>query len=302
MILVAGGTGTLGRVLVARLGAGGHDVRVLTRDRQRAEGLAVEVAVGDVRDEGSLAAATRGCSVVVSAVHGFLGGRGAGPERIDHRGNGALVRAAVDAAVDQLIFISVFDARPDHPLELHRAKYAAERDLHASGLPWTVLRPTSYVETWIPIVAGKMASGGPALVLGRGDNPINFVSVHDVAMLGERAVTDPAMRNRTVDVVGSDNMSMAQLAQRLGATRIRRVPRAGLRAAALALAPFAPAAARAARAALVMDTTDMAADAASLHDAFPQLSWHAATDVADSYRGPIAGGRPTGARPDHFGR
>lgn len=280
MILVAGGTGSLGRVVVARLGAAGHDVRVLTRDVRRADGLTADLAVGDVRDVGSLPAAVRGCSVVVSAVHGFLGGRGAGPEHIDHQGNSALLHAAVDAGVGHFVLLSVYDARPDHPMELHRAKHAAELELRASGPAWTVIRPTSYVETWIPLIAGKLESGGPARVLGRGENPINFVSVQDVAMLVERAITDPALRNRIVDLIGSDNLSMTQLAQRLGATRIRHVPRTGLRVASVLLAPVAPGAARAARAAGVMDTTDMAADAASLHAEFPELTWHPAGEVA----------------------
>jgi uncharacterized protein YbjT (DUF2867 family) len=283
MILVAGGTGTLGRLVVARLGAAGQDVRVLTRDARRAEGLIVDLAIGDVRDVASLAPAVRGCSVVVSAVHGFLGGRGAGPEHVDRRGNRALIRAAVEAGVEHLVLVSVFDAREDHPLELHRAKCAAERELQASGLAWTVLRPTSYVETWIPIVAGQLGSGGPSLVLGHGDNPINFVSVQDVAMLVEHAITDPTMRGRTLDIIGSDNVSMTQLARRLGATRIRHVPRQGLRVASRMLGPFAPAAARAARAAVVMDTMSMSADAGPLRSEFPGLSWHGACEVAEGW-------------------
>jgi NADH dehydrogenase len=293
MILVAGGTGTLGRVVVARLTAAGHAVRVLTRDARRAEGLDADVAIGNVRDAGSVAAATRGCSAVVSAVHGFLGGRGAGPKDVDHRGNAALVSAALQAGAAHVVLLSVYDARPDHPMELHRAKYAAEHELRASGLAWTVLRPTSYIETWIPLVAGKLARGGPGLVLGRGNNPINFVSVHDVAMLVERAVTDPTLRGQSIDVMGSDNVSMTELAQQLGAARIRHIPRLGLRAVSLALAPIAPAGARAARAAVVMDTTDMAAEPAPLRAAFPELSWHPATDVAaDWARNPQGSGGP----------
>jgi uncharacterized protein YbjT (DUF2867 family) len=283
MILVAGGTGTLGRVVVARLGAAGHHVRVLTRDARHADGMTADVAVGDVRRVGSLPMAVRGCSVVVSAVHGFLGGRGAGPEHIDHQGNAALLHAAVDAGVEHFVLLSVYDARPDHPMELHRAKHAAELELRASGLAWTVLRPTSYVETWISLVAAKLESGGPALVLGHGENPINFVSVQDVAMLIEHAITDPALRNRTIDLIGSDNLSMTQLAQLLGATRIRKVPRTALRVASVLLAPVAPGAARAARAAGVMDATDMAADTAPLRAEFPELTWHSAGEVATSW-------------------
>jgi nucleoside-diphosphate-sugar epimerase len=59
MILIAGGTGTLGRHLIDLLAP--HDeVRVLTRDPARAEGLHAELVRGDVRDTCAVAAAVRG--------------------------------------------------------------------------------------------------------------------------------------------------------------------------------------------------------------------------------------------------
>lgn len=281
MILVAGGTGTLGREIVTRLTGSGREVRVLTRQAGHAEGLPVDVSIGDVRDASTLAAATRGTSVVISAVHGFVGGRGAGPEEVDNQGNHNLVHAAVAAGAEHFVLLSVLDARPDHPMSLHRAKYAAEQHLSASGLPGTVLRPSSYVETWTDIVGGKLASGGPALVFGRGDNPINFVSVQDVAALVERAITDPALRGQTIDVPGLDNLTMTQLAQHLGAGKIRRIPRGALRFLSVVLAPWAPAFARQTSAAVVMDTTDMAANATVLRDRFPDITWHSAAEIAD---------------------
>jgi uncharacterized protein YbjT (DUF2867 family) len=289
MILVAGGTGTLGRQLVARLTASGRKVRVLTRDAVHAEGLAVEVSIGDVRDASTLPAATKEASVVISAVHGFVGGRGAGPEEVDNQGNSNLVRAAVDAGVEHFILVSVRDARADHPMSLHRAKYAAEQHLYASGLSWTVLRPSSYVETWMDIVGGKLASGGPALVFGRADNPINFVSVQDVATIAERAITDPALRGQTIDIPGLDNLTITQLAQHLGATTIRHVPRGALRFLSTVLTPWAPALARQTSAAVDMDTTDMAANASALCHRFPDIVWNPATDIADQFHAAYAG-------------
>jgi len=289
MILVAGGTGRLGREVVTRLTASERDVRVLTRHAGNAEALDVEVSIGDVRDPSTLAAATKGSSVVISAVHGFAGGRGAGPEEVDLRGNRNLLRAAGDAGVELFILLSVLDARPDHPMALHRAKYAAEQQLKSSELSWTVLRPSSYVETWIDIVGGKLASGGPALVFGRADNPINFVSVQDVATLTERAITDPALRGQAIDVPGLDNLTMEQMAQRLGAKTVRRVPRVALRCLSTVLTPVAPAFARQTRAAVVMDTTDMTADATALCARFPDITWHAATGVVDQFHASPSG-------------
>jgi uncharacterized protein YbjT (DUF2867 family) len=281
MILVAGGTGRLGREVVTRLTGAGRRVRVLTRDAAHAGGLDADIVIGDVRDASTLVAATAGTSTVISAVHGFLGGRGAGPDDVDDRGNRNLMRAALDTGVEHVVLLSVLGARPDHPMSLHRAKYAAERHLHASGLSWTVLRPSSYVETWVDIVGGRLASGGPALVFGRGDNPVSFVSVLDVAALVERAVVDPTLRAQAIDVPGLDNLTLEQLAQHLGARSVRHIPRGALRLLSTALAPWAPAAARQARAAVVMDTSDMAADASELCRRFPDIRWHRATEIAD---------------------
>lgn len=280
MILVVGGTGTLGRELVTRLRASGHEVRILTRDAARARGLDVEVAIGDVREPATLEAAVRGVSTVVSAMHGFVGGRGAGPSEIDDRGNASLVRAALDAGVQRFVLLSVLGAAPDHPMSLHRAKYAAEQHVRSSGLSWTILRPSSYVETWAGIVGGKLASGGPALVFGRADNPINFVSVQDVATVVERAITDPALRGQVIDVPGTDNLTMGELAELLGAARTKHIPRVALRLLSTLLSPFAPAFARQAHAAVVMDTSDMAADATATSEMFPDVAWHRAADIA----------------------
>lgn len=284
MILVAGGTGTLGRDVVTRLRSSGHGVRVLTRSEVGAEGLDAEVVIGEVREPSTLSAAVRGCSAVISAIHGFVGGRGAGPREVDDEGNGHLVQAAVGAGVRHFVLMSVLDARPDHPMSLHRAKYAAEQHLRRSDLSWTVLRPSAYVETWVRIVGAKVGSGGPALVFGRADNPINFVSAQDVAALVERATTDPALRNRAVDVPGPDNLTMTELAGLLGATDVKHVPRTALRMLSAALPPFAPAFARQAHAAVVMDTTDMTADATAVRDAFPDITWHHAAEIARQFR------------------
>lgn len=280
MILLAGGTGTLGRQVVARLSAAGRAVRVLTRDAAHAKGLPAEVAIGDLRDPAALAAAVAGCSTVVSAAHGFLGGRGAGPEAIDDRGNARLIQAAAEAGVHQFVLLSVLGARPDHPMSLHRAKYAAEQHLGASGLDWTVLRPSAYLETWTDVIGAKLSAGGPALVFGHGTNSINFVSARDVAVLVEQAITDSALRNQAIDIAGPDNLTMVQFARLLGATKVRHIPRGALRFLAKAAAPVAPAFARQAAAAIVMDTTDMTADPDTLHQRFPEITWHRLADLA----------------------
>lgn len=263
MILVVGGTGTLGREVVPLLARRGADVRVLTRDAQRVAELPGEVVVGDLCDPSSLAAAVRGCSVVVAAAHGFVGARRTSPERIDRDGNRNLLRAAVTAGVEHVVLLSTIGAAPDHPMSLHRMKFAAEQSLRDSGLAWTIVRPTAYLETWDGVIGGKLASGGPALVFGPGTNPINFVSVADVAAVVDRAVHDPQLRGQTVDVGGPENLTLSQLASRLvaangGQGRIKHLPLPLLRTVGALARPVAPGFARQARMAVFMDSADLA--------------------------------------------
>jgi uncharacterized protein YbjT (DUF2867 family) len=266
MILLAGGTGTLGTKVLSLLLARGDGVRVLTRDAARADelrGRGAEVIVGDIRDLATVRAAVSGCATVISAVHGFVGGRGAGPAAIDRDGNRNLIRAAVEGKVDHTILVSTHDAAPDSPLSLHRMKYAAEQTLLESGLDWTIIRSVPFLETWVGVIGAHLADRGRALVLGRGDNSINFVSVNNVASVIDRAVHDRGFRGRTVDVTGPDNLTFTELARQLIEAsgkpgRITHIPLTALRVMSVLARPVAPAFARKAHAAVVMNTTQMA--------------------------------------------
>ena len=265
MILVAGGTGTLGAPLVRMLAASGDRVRVLTRDPGRAEALraaGIEATRGDVRDPAAVARACTGCTTVISAVHGFTGRRGAGPAAIDRDANVALVGACADARVHHLILVSVLGASPTHPMSLHRMKYAAEQALAAGGVPWTIVRPAPFLETWTDLIGAQLPVRGLTLVFGKGDNPINFVSVRDVVDRIAQAVHDERLRGRVVDITGAEQLTFNQIAARLAAAagvplNTRHVPLPVLRAMSLLAKPLAPALARQARAAVVMNTTDM---------------------------------------------
>jgi uncharacterized protein YbjT (DUF2867 family) len=198
------------------------------------------------------------------------------PEAIDRDANRALIQAAVGAGVQQLVLVSVLDAAPDHPMSLHRAKHAAEQALRASGLAWTIIRPSAYLETWTGIIGARLADKGQALVLGPGRNPVNFVSASDVAAVVDLALRDPSLRGQVLDVAGPANLTFTQLAERLitasGAPgRIRHIPLAKLRAMSVLARPVAPALARQAQAAGVMSTTDMAVEVSTIRDRFPAV-------------------------------
>lgn len=273
MILVAGGTGLLGRDVVARLVGRGMPVRVLTRDAEHGR-LAlgrladhVELVTGDVRNPGSLERAVDGADTVVAAVQGFGGREAGGIAAVDRDGNRNLVRAAAAAGVRRFVLLSIHDASASDALALGRAKAAVEAELRATTMTPLIIRPTAYMETWAGIVGGLILATGRARVFGRGRNPINFVAAADVASMVEEVVAnaDPAgSAGRTIEVVGPDDLSFEEVVARFAAELGRpvstsHVPLPLLRAMALALRPFKPLIAAQVAAAVVLDTTDRTA-------------------------------------------
>lgn len=264
MILVAGGTGRLGTLLVSRLAARGEAVRVLTRQPEQARGRfpsMVDVVAGDVRDPAAVAAAVAGASTVVSAVQGLTGTRGSSPASVDRDGNYHLTDAA-RAVGAEMVLVSVVGAAADSPMELFRMKHAAETYLAASGVPATIVRASAFLELWIELLRSTAGRSGRPLVFGGGRNPINFVSVLDVAALIDDVIAEPATRGQTIQIAGPEHFSFDQLAERIatasGSTATpRHVPPGGLRVMAATVGRVRPALGRQARAALVMDRLDL---------------------------------------------
>lgn len=288
MILVAGGTGTLGSRLVPRLQAAGMAVRVLARNapgRRPPEPGVNQVVEGDVRDRASIRAAVEGVGTVVSLVHGFAGGRDTSPASVDRDGNVNLIDAAAEVGAS-FVLMSIVGAGADSPLDLFRMKHAAEEHLRAAGMPWTIVRATAYLETWVRLLEQTAGGSGRPLVFGRGNNPISFVSVEDVAALLAHALTDPSADGAVMEIGGPQDLTFDQLAEAVQraagrAGGARHVPRPMLRAMAAGMRHIRPDLARQARAALLMDTTNMSLDSAPVRARYADLP---ATTVEDVLR------------------
>ncbi|HEV8402812.1 MAG TPA: SDR family oxidoreductase [Candidatus Limnocylindrales bacterium] len=275
---MAGGTGTLGRSLLPLLAASGEPVRILTRgvDGALPTTPGVQVVTGDIRDAASVDAAMVGVRTVVSAINGFGGREALGVRVIDRDGNATLVDAAVRAGVEHIVLISILGASDDHPMELFRMKAAAEAHLKASGLHWTIVRPTAYQETWLEVIGRPLVETGRTRIFGRGRNPINFVSADDVAQIVEQAIVDPSVHGATIEIAGPENLSFEAFVEVVrsgtGASgSVSHVPLPMLRLMSHLLRPIKPVLAGQVAAAVVMNTRDMTADPTERLRRFPSV-------------------------------
>ncbi len=286
MIVVAGASGTLGPVLIPLLVGRGEPVRVVTRDPHAAgrKLSGVELVAGDVTRPADARRAVEGARVVVSAITGFASP--AGLQAVDAEGNRILVEAAAAAGVEQFVLLSVAQASADHPMALLRAKFAAEQAVRASGVGWTIIRPTAYLETWLGLIGGPLVAQGKTLVFGRGQNPINFVSALDVARFVDLAIADRSFRGKVVEVPGPENLTLDQLVEITRAAsgrsgHVSHSPRAVMRLLSIALRPINRMRAGQIAAALLMDTLDMTIDGPTVRAAFPSIQMTTAAVVAE---------------------
>jgi uncharacterized protein YbjT (DUF2867 family) len=257
VIVVAGGTGRLGRLLVARLTAQGVPVRVFARGVSGEVADGVEFVRGDIRRRADVARAVEGADLVVSAVQGFAGPGGVTPRSVDRDGNRTLIEAAARARAE-VVLLSVTQALADSPLEIAREKYAAEQILRAAGIGWTVVRSAAFAELWIQILEDTAGRALRPRVFGRGQTPLWWVSVEDVADVVARVVVDPSARGHVIDVVGPEALTLHELAERVmqahgWSGEPRPVPRSVLRLGAMTVGAIVPPVGRQLRAALALD-------------------------------------------------
>jgi uncharacterized protein YbjT (DUF2867 family) len=191
-VLVAGGTGTLGQVVVDQLLASGAGVRVLSRGRRRHRRSDVEHVRGDLRTGAGLDAAVSGVDTIVQCA-----------EHVRH-----LVAAAKQADSPHLLYTSIVGI-DRVPFGLYRRKLADEQLIATSGLPWTVLRATQFHDL-IAVLLRALAKP-PVLVLPAG---WSFQPV-DVREVGKRrahlALGEPV--GRAPDFGGPEVLAIPDLAR-----------------------------------------------------------------------------------------
>jgi uncharacterized protein YbjT (DUF2867 family) len=256
MILVAGGTGALGSAIARRLLDNGRAVRVMTRQRERAEALerrGARVAVADLRDRAALADACRGVTHVITTANAFADAARDSTAAVDGQGNRNLIDAARDARVRQFVYTSARVSPAYRALDYFAAKFATEDYLKASGLTWTILRPTAFMETWARIVGDPLLKAGATTIFGRGTMPVNFVAVDDVAAIAVLTLDRPDSLNQVIEIGGPENLTLLEVAdifERVTGRTGRRthVPAPVLRVMGALVRPFNPVFARQVRA------------------------------------------------------
>ncbi|CAM5427651.1 SDR family oxidoreductase [Leifsonia shinshuensis] len=205
-IAVTGVTGTVGRLAASELAEAGLPFRMLARSPERAPRFPdTEVFACTYADGDSVRAALEGVDTVlmVSAAEN--------EQRL--REHLSFVDAAADAGVRHIVYTSFFGAAPDATFTLARDHYATEERIKATGMAYTFLRDDLYLDFVEYMVGEDGVIRGPA-----GHGKAAMVARADVARVAAVALRNPEQhRNVTYDLTGPEDLTMAQVAEKLTA-------------------------------------------------------------------------------------
>lgn len=217
-LVVLGGTGFVGRHLVARLAALGHRITVPSRNRAAQRALTVipqvQVETCDVYNIAQLSRYLRGADAVINLV-GILnepGRDGAGFERAHVQLTRTLIAACHQTGVRRLLQMSALNAGRGRSHYL-RTRGEAEAAVRESKLDWTIFQPSVIFGPGDGLFARfhALLKLTPMLPLARADAKFAPVYVGDVVLAFVRALEDRATIGQTYELYGPQVLTLREI-------------------------------------------------------------------------------------------
>lgn len=226
-VLLLGATGTIGRATAAELARRRADLVCLVRDGAAVAGLPAAATLR-VGDPATLDLTGERFDAVISCLASRTGAP-ADAWAVEHRANLAALEAATAAGVPHFILLSAICVQKPR-LAFQHAKLAFETALQASGLRWSIVRPTAFFKSLSGQVE-RVRRGRPFLVFGDGElTACKPISDADLAAYIADCLTDDSRWNRILPIGGpgpaiTPNAQAEMLAALLGRPVVtRRVP------------------------------------------------------------------------------
>jgi len=216
---VAGATGYLGKHVVAELKRQGHWVRALAREPMKLgqKGPFLEPAVCSSVDDGFKGEATvpetleglcDGADAVISSLGITRQTDKLSFRQVDYQGNRNILDQALKARVRRFVFVSIYQPELLAGISMVQAREDFVKDLRASGLDVTIIRPTGFFADMSEFY--HMAKSGRVWLIGNGKAHINPIHGADLAEVCVNALEGP---EQEIAVGGPDTYSFDEMAE-----------------------------------------------------------------------------------------
>lgn len=209
MILVTGAAGKTGLSVVRALSRRGAQVRAFVRNAEQAQRVRAagvgEALLGDFENQADLTMAVQGAA----AVYHICPNMHPAEVEIGRR----IITACLDQNVERFVYHSVFHPQVE-AMPHHWNKLRVEEILIGSGLPFTILQPTAYMQNVLARLA-EVRMEGIYRIPYRVDTRISMVDLEDVAECAARVLVAPGYLGATFELVGPGLLSQEEIAAEL---------------------------------------------------------------------------------------
>jgi uncharacterized protein YbjT (DUF2867 family) len=203
MILVTGAAGNSGSQIVRALSVSGVGCRALVRDIDKVGEIRlpkVEIVAGDLLDPASLDAAMKGVDKLMLI--------GPPVEKVAEM-EAIAVAAAKRGGVKHIVNFSAMGVDMNPPVRFGKVHGESEKNIRASGLAWTFLRPSFFMQNLLGMAG--MVKGG-TMYLDAGDGKAGFIDLADVAAVAAKALTTPGHEGKIYELTGPELLSYGDIA------------------------------------------------------------------------------------------
>jgi len=207
MILITSAPGNNANAVIRELTKAGVRVRALLRNPNSAgeiKGPLVEVAVGDFLNPASLDAALRGVEKAFLIPP-------TDPRSVEMQGN--FIRAAKRAGTRHVVKLSVNGADVNSPVRVARWHAEGEKELEASGIPFTHLRPNAFMQNLLGLAPTIVSQG--EFYQPAADGKVSHIDVRDIAAVAAKALTENGHQGKTYVITGPEALSYDEAASKI---------------------------------------------------------------------------------------
>jgi uncharacterized protein YbjT (DUF2867 family) len=207
-VLITGATGNVGSAVLDNLGATDLGPRALVHDGSKARTMrdkGVEAFVGDFLEPESLAPALEGVGklLLITPHH---------PEQVAQATN--VIEAARDSGNDpRIVRLSVAQASHEAPTKNCKQHAQIEDELVSSGLPYTILRPTTFMQN--TLATARTVSSESKIYQPFKDGKLGMIDVRDIGEVAAKVLTEEGHEGKTYTLTGPKAISFHDIAEML---------------------------------------------------------------------------------------
>lgn len=215
-IFISGGTGFVGGHLCRELLSRGHKIKLLTHTARVSDAGEAEFVPGDVTTAESCIKGAAGCDAVINLV-GIIREfprRGVTFSRLHVEATRNMIEGARQNGIRRYLQMSALGSRPDAVSGYHRSKYQAEELVTASGLDYTIFRPSLIFgpeDAFVNMLAGFIRSYSVVPVIGDGKYRLQPIAADDVARCFALSLEKPETSGKTFNICGADRLNYLEI-------------------------------------------------------------------------------------------